>query len=87
MARGRAAKVIFYGIISGIVLSVVLIGGVIATGQTFGQRCAAVFERHTEAWSRCVADIEVSRSIPLADRNNEDRSEPASHPNDKGPGT
>lgn len=43
-------------IISGI-LSTLLVIVVVATGQTFGQRCAEVFEKGSNEWTQRVSDL------------------------------
>lgn len=38
----------------GVVLAVVLTVFVFATGQTFSQRCAAIYDTPSAEWERCV---------------------------------
>lgn len=41
-------------ILAGLVGAAVLVGVVFATGQTFGQRCAAAYDPNTATWNQCV---------------------------------
>lgn len=52
----RARKAMIYGAITGFGLSIVLVGFVVATGQTFGQRCTAMGYDGT-AKEKCIEDF------------------------------
>lgn len=45
------------GFIAGSLLAVALFLAVIATGQTFGQRCAKMHEKGTEQYQECVSEL------------------------------
>lgn len=43
-----------HSVIAGLLLSFLLFALVAATGNTFGQRCAKVFDRNTPEWEACL---------------------------------
>lgn len=49
------------GFILGAVTAVVLIIGVVATGSTFGQRCAKVFPKDSPEWHQCIKDLAAGK--------------------------
>lgn len=47
-------ELLFHAVAWGLILSMALAVAVVATGNTFGQRCATVFEPGTAEFTNCV---------------------------------
>lgn len=51
------ADAVFKGSIAGVVIGVILIIAIVASGQTFGAKCAEQHPSGGEAWKLCVHDM------------------------------
>jgi hypothetical protein len=49
------------GFILGAIAAVILIIGVVATGSTFGQRCAKVAPKDSPEWHQCIKDLTAGK--------------------------
>lgn len=53
----HSADQVLLGMAWGAILAVALIIAVFATGQTFGQLCAAAHDKGSAGWSACVSRL------------------------------
>ena len=44
-------------LITGLIISLIFIGLVFLTGQTFGQKCATEYKKSSPEWSNCVENL------------------------------
>lgn len=56
-------KAFFNGAIIGVLLGIALFIFVLATGQTFGQRCEKRAAWGTQAWKACVHNLATGHSV------------------------
>ena len=56
-------KAIKIGAIGGVLAFIILLAAVIATGNTFGQRCAKVYPVKSPEWEACIERIRKGGEI------------------------
>lgn len=56
-------ETITHAAVCGVLLAFLLFGFVLATGQTFGQRCSAAYEKGTADWRACVHRLAEGGSL------------------------
>lgn len=54
MESFNLAKVALHGLFTGMLVFIILLIAVFATGSTFGQRCEVKFQRDSTEWQECV---------------------------------